>query len=262
MVRFRTRELSRRTFADFEAFHRSVHSCSCLLYLRGEHGPPVARTAKERAELLGAPDRSAKNFPHHEWQMARGLAEMRELVWAGKAHGILVYADGEPVGWCQFGRAEELPLERNEKTPPNRIARDPTSDWRITCLTTRRDFRGQGVATKALAAAVEAIRKAGGGWVESTPVAYPQSNRQWRKVKRTYGIRSEEMRDYLETWPTKHIPGVGTVKAALTTSQTADHRGVMTMFERQGFEPTRRDDHGSSPKWWIPYDLVVMRLKV
>ncbi|MEQ7129489.1 GNAT family N-acetyltransferase [Actinopolymorpha sp. B11F2] len=261
-ARFATKELSRRTFVDFEAFHNSVHSCGCMLYPRGRHLSPAAVTAEKRAELLGTPDRSKKKFPHHEWQMARNLAEMKELVWAGKAHGILVYADKEPVGWCQYGRAEELPIEQNEKTPPNRIARDPTSAWRITCLTTRRDFRGQGVATRALTAAVEAIRKKGGGWIEATPVAYPYSNREWRKIKRTYGVRSEEMKEYLKTWPEMRIPGVGTVKASLTTSQTADHRGVMAMFERLGFKPTQRDGHGSSPNWWSPYDLVVMRLKV
>jgi GNAT superfamily N-acetyltransferase len=233
-----------------------------MLYPRGRHLSPAAGTAAERAKLLGAPDRSKKVFPHREFQMARNLAEMKELVWAGKAHGILVYADREPVGWCQFGRVEELPIEQNEKTPPERVARDPTSAWRITCLTTRRDFRRQGVATRALAAAVEAIRKKGGGWIESTPVAFPHANREWHKVKRTYGIRSEEMKEFLKSWPDKHIPGVGTVKAALTTSQTADHRGVMTMFEKLGFEPTQRDEHGSSPSWWAPYDLVVMRLKV
>lgn len=261
-VRFTTKELSRRTFADFEAFHSSVHGCGCMLYLRGRHLSPAALTAEERAKLLGAPDRSTKKFPHHDWWMARNLAEMKTLVWTGKAHGILVYAANEPVGWCQFGRAEEMPIQQNEKTPPNRLARNPTSAWRITCLTTRRDFRRQGVATRALTAAVGAIRKKGGGWIEATPVAYPHSSREWRKIKRTCGIRSDEMREYLRTWPTRQIPGVGTVKAALTTSQTADHRGVMTMFEKLGFTPTERDEHGSSPSWWAPYDVVVMRLKV
>jgi ribosomal protein S18 acetylase RimI-like enzyme len=262
MARFTTKELSKRTFADFEQFFSQVHGCMCVVYSLGGHIPNPGRTAKEIAGRLGEPDRTKKRFPLQEWRRQQESKVMKELVWKGQAHGILVYAGGEPVGWCQFGRADELPIEQNEKTSPGRIARDPTSEWRITCLTTRRDLRGQGVATTALTAAVAAIRKRGGGWIEATPVAYPHSNREWRKIKRAYGIRSEEMKEYLKTWPTRRVPGVGTVKAALTTSQTADHRGTMGMFEKLGFKPTQHDEHGSSPNWWTPYDLVVMRLKV
>ena len=257
---FRTKELSRRTWPDFEAFHSSVHGCGCMLYLRGRHLSPAAVTAEERAKLLGAPDRSKKSFPHHDWWMAQNLAEMKDLVWSGRAHGILVYAGKEPVGWCQYGRADEMPVEPTRKTPPERLARDPSSEWRITCLTTRRDYRRQGVATIALAAAVEAIRKSGGGWIESTPVAYPSDHRQWRKVRRTHGPRSDQMKAFLEDWPERRIPRVGTVKAA--AGGFGDHRGTMSMFERLGFKPTKRDEHGSSPYWWAPYDLVVMRLQV
>jgi ribosomal protein S18 acetylase RimI-like enzyme len=262
MARFTTKELSKRTFADFETFHKSVHGCGCMLYPRGRHHSPIAKTAAERAKLIGAPDRSKKVFPHHDVQMARNLAEMKELVWAGKAHGILVYADKDPVGWCQYGRADELPIERTEKTPPKRIARDPSSEWRITCLTTRRDYRRQGVATIALAAAVDAIRKKGGGWVEATPVAFPndESLTEWWKIRRTHGPRSEQMREFLADWPKKRIRGVGVVKRA--TGGHGDHRGTMAMYEKLGFKATKRDEHGSSPFWWVPYDLVVMRLEV
>ena len=259
-ARFTTKQLSRRTWPDFESFHLSVHGCGCMLYLRGRHLSPAAATADDRAKLMGAPDRSQKKFPHHDWWMAQNLREMKELVWRGQAHGILVYAAKEPVGWCQYGRVDELPIEPTAKTPANRLARDPGSRWRITCLTTRRDHRRQGVASIALAAAVEAIRASGGGWIESTPVAYPHDASEWRKIRRAHGPRSDQMKEYLEDWPEKHIPGVGTVKAA--TGGGGDHRGTMSMFEQLGFKPTKRDDHGSSPHWWQPYDLVVMRLKV
>jgi ribosomal protein S18 acetylase RimI-like enzyme len=259
-ARFSTRELSRRTWPDFKAFHSSVHGCGCMLYLRGRHLSPVAASAEDRAKLLGAPDRSKRSFPHHDWWMAQNLAEMKDLAWSGRAHGILVYAGKEPVGWCQYGRTEEMPIVPNRKIPPERLARDATSDWRITCLTTRRDYRQQGVATTALAAAVEAVRESGGGRIESTPVAYPHDPRTWRKVRRAHGPRSDEMKAFLEDWPERHIPGVGTVKGA--AGGIGDHRGTMAMFEKLGFQPIRRDEYGSSSHWWIPYDLVVMQLQV
>jgi hypothetical protein len=39
----------------------------------------------------------------------RNRRDKKELVEAGRSHGILVYADGEPVGWRQYGPHEELP---------------------------------------------------------------------------------------------------------------------------------------------------------
>ncbi|GAB3415376.1 GNAT family N-acetyltransferase [Flindersiella endophytica] len=262
-VRFTTRELSKRTWADFERFFSQVHGCACALYLFGRHGSPVARTAKEREELLGAaPDRSRKYFPHQEWSRAQGMKAVKELVWNGQAHGILVYARDEPVGWCNFGRVEELPLARTNRAPERMLARLSTSQWRITCLTTRMDHRRQGVASTALAAAVEAIRKRGGGWIEALPIAEPHHDSQLRKLRRAHGRRSPEVKEHLESWPVRDVPGVGRVRASTCSSKTLDHRGCMSMFERLGFEPVKRDELQSSNDWWAPYDLVVMRLKV
>lgn len=54
-VRLTTRELSVRTFPDFEQFFSQVHGCACTLYFFGRHLTPAAGTAKERAERLGLP---------------------------------------------------------------------------------------------------------------------------------------------------------------------------------------------------------------
>ncbi len=136
-VRFTTRELSLRTFSDFERFFSQVHGCACTLYFFGRHLTPVAQTAKERAELVGAPDRTPKHFPHQALMRERELAAVRELVEQRKAHGILVYDDADPVGWCHFGRADEVPVNRDDTTPAKLSARDPSAQWRITCFTTR-----------------------------------------------------------------------------------------------------------------------------
>lgn len=91
----------------------------------------------------------------------------KSLVEQGRAHAALVYDGDRPVGWCQFGPPDELPhiyhkkqVETDEHTPP---------DWRITCFFVDTDYRGKGVAKAALLGALELIREAGGGVVESYP---------------------------------------------------------------------------------------------
>ena len=262
-ARFTTRELSKRTWPDFERFFSQVHGCACTLYLFGRHLTPTARTAKEKAEHFGAPDRSRKHFPARASMRTRELKAVKELVWKGQAHGILVYATREPVGWCHFGRASEVPVLRDGKTPAGMLARHSSSDWRITCFTTRIDHRRQGVATAALAAAVEAIRGRGGGWIEATPIAFPHNDPTVRRLRKTYRWRSREVIDYLqENWPRKPVPGIGPVDACHTTAKTMSHAGTMSMFERLGFTPTKLDEYTSSDRPWDPGGSVVMRLKV
>jgi len=262
-ARLTTKELSRRTFPDFERFFARVHGCCCTLPIFGRHLGVVAGTAKERGALLGAPDRSRKYFPHRDWLRARQLAAMWELVRTKRTHGILVYSDGEPVGWCQFGRRSELPLTHDKSVPPGRLARYASTDWRITCFTTRVEFRGRGVATTALAAALDAIRTYGGGWVEATPIAFPHNDPTLRQLRRRYGWRSSEVADYVAAhWPATEVPGIGRLRACPATGKTMSSTGTMSMFAKFGFTPTRRDEHFSSDDPTHPGDFVVMRRKV
>ncbi len=69
-----------------------------------------------------------RDFARREDRLAQNLREMKQRVWQDHAHGILVYADGEPVGWCQFGPVAELPLAPTSKTHESLLARDPTSE--------------------------------------------------------------------------------------------------------------------------------------
>lgn len=264
VTRYRTRELSTRTFPDFAQFFTQVHGCACTLYFFGRHLSSVPGNAEERAKTLGsAPDRSRKHFPHQDLKRGRELAAVQELVDRGQAHGILVYADGEPVGWCHFGRADELPVPSEESVAGMTYARDPSTDWVITCFTTRMDHRRKGVATRALNAAVTAIKRRGGGWIEGVPMAFPHDDPTVRKLRRTFGWRSPEVADYLrDTWPRKHVDGIGELSACLSTSRTMGHMGSMSMFEQAGFTATKRDEKRSTDDPRYPRDFVVMRLHV
>lgn len=100
----------------------------------------------------------------------RNRRQKLELVEAGRAHGIVVYAHGEPVGWCQFGRREELPRIDHRR---NYRGLAPDSDeklWRITCFVVETRHRRRGIASTALKAAVQAISRNGGGLVEAYPL--------------------------------------------------------------------------------------------
>ena len=103
---------------------------------------------------------------------ARNRREKRALVKKGCAHGILVYLDGEPIGWCQYGPKDELP--RIENRPGYHMlvpGQEGKGLWRIACFVVDKRYRRSGVASTALKAALDAIRRKGGGLVEAYPIA-------------------------------------------------------------------------------------------
>jgi ribosomal protein S18 acetylase RimI-like enzyme len=119
----------------------------------------------------------AKGIERNRW-------EKKALVETCRSHGVLVYAQKEPVGWCQFGLSEELP--RIEKNPKYR--KPPSENggplWRITCFVVRKKYRRRGVARTALRAALTAIHSEGGGLVEAFPV------KQWGSYQKYRGTVS------------------------------------------------------------------------
>jgi GNAT superfamily N-acetyltransferase len=86
---------------------------------------------------------------------------------AGTAHAALVYHGKACVGWCQFGSPEELPRIKHQRSYRDGLERLP--DWRITCFFVDKAYRGRGVASAALAGALQQIALLGGGIVESYP---------------------------------------------------------------------------------------------
>jgi GNAT superfamily N-acetyltransferase len=97
------------------------------------------------------------------------LNRQRKLdrVRAGAAHAALVFDGDDCVGWCQFGAPDEVSriksraaYEKGQSTPP---------DWRIACNFVGKGHRRRGVATAALAGALDLIARLGGGTVEGYP---------------------------------------------------------------------------------------------
>lgn len=116
----------------------------------------------------------------------------------GTAHAALVYDGVACVGWCQFGSPVELPRIKHLRAYGAELVALP--DWRITCFFVDKAYRGQGVASAALAGALGEIARLGGGTVES----YPEDT------------------------------------DGRTVSSSFLHNGRLSMFERQGFQRVRR----------------------
>ena len=191
---YTTKELSKGTWRDFAKLFSQGNGwdhCQCIHF----HRPcalPRNQWLRSRAE-----------------RCLRNRREKRDLVERGHAHGILVYANGEPVGWCQYGPSEELPridkLRNYRGLAPEQGA---INLWRITCFVVDRKLRGRGVAAVALQAALESIKKRGGGLVEAYPLI------DWDELRRS------------EIQRRGHAPSFGNMST----------HGTVSMFEKQGFE--------------------------
>ena len=148
-----TKQLSKRTWSDFERLFKAhpapgAYPCWCM--------------HNHRSGL-------EKKTPRAIW-IERNHREKRALVEQRRSHGILVYSDGEPVGWCQYGLMKELPrLDNNPQYRKLAIASDRRL-WRVTCFVVHNKYRRHGVARTALKAALAAIQRQGGGLVEAYPI--------------------------------------------------------------------------------------------
>lgn len=150
VVVYGTKELSLDTLGDFAKLAAKQGGCWCVYYQRER---PLKRGIAQK-----------------EWERANRTDKER-FIREGRAHAILVYDGDEPVGWCQYGPKEELPridagrfYRRLKGTTEGRRL------WRVTCFFVDRRHRRKGVAKAGLAAALDSIRRQGGGVVEGYPV--------------------------------------------------------------------------------------------
>ena len=120
----------------------------------------------------------APGAPRHCWCMVwrRTAAEARlqapvdrrrmmmERIGAGTPVGLLVYADGEPVGWVSIApRETHRALGGPPAEPGERI-------WSLVCFYVPRRLRGEGLVRSLLAGAVDYARRRGATMVEAYPV--------------------------------------------------------------------------------------------
>jgi hypothetical protein len=106
--------------------------------------------------------------PKESWtDVAQKRAAKEQRVREGKAHAALVFDGEDCVGWCQVGAPGEVPRIKNRAAYEK--GRTTSPDWRIACCYVGKGLRRQGVATAALAGALDLIADLGGGTVEGYP---------------------------------------------------------------------------------------------
>jgi len=93
----------------------------------------------------------------------RKLARVR----SGTAHAARVFDGDDCLGWCQFGRPDEVPRIKSRAAYEKGLTTLP--DWRIACNFVGKGHRRRGVASAGLAGAVDLIARLGGGTVEGYP---------------------------------------------------------------------------------------------
>jgi hypothetical protein len=141
MTQYTTRLLTPNTWADFAALVEANNGvwggCWCI----GFHPEGISKDSTVSG------NREAK------------LAHVNN----GTIHQMLVY----DADRCQYGPPAEVASIKNPKAYQKELAQLP--DWRIGCLFTGAGNRRKGVARAGVAAALAAIKQAGGGLVEAYP---------------------------------------------------------------------------------------------
>jgi GNAT superfamily N-acetyltransferase len=94
-------------------------------------------------------------------------AAFRELVKSGPPPGLLAFDGDLAVGWCQLTPRDDLPwLDRTWRL--KRV--DDLPVWSISCFYVRKGYRKRGVTSALIAAALEAVRRAGAPALEAYPL--------------------------------------------------------------------------------------------
>ena len=108
---------------------------------------------------------SSSDFARQKGEMNKKA--FKSLVDSGEIPGILVYMEGQPIGWCAVAPRESFP-----RLEQSRILRrvDDKAVWSVVCFFVARTSRHKGVSTRLLEAAVSYVEKQGGKIVEGYPV--------------------------------------------------------------------------------------------
>lgn len=111
--------------------------------------------------------RLTRELPGPGGESVRRKRAMAALAAKRRAPGLLAYDGDEPVGWVAIAPRPELVRVENSRVTA-RV--DDVPVWVIPCITVRRRWRGRGIGTALIDAAVEYAAKHGAPAVESYPL--------------------------------------------------------------------------------------------
>ncbi len=143
--------LTSKRWADLEALFNAkgcsvARGCWCMYYRRsGSREPLPPGTTYAQANRL----------------------ELKALVDAGNAPGLIGYRGNVPVGWVSLGPREDYAkLKRSPVMKPV----DDQPVWSIICFVVPPEYRGQGVARALLRGAMAYAKENGATLLEAYPV--------------------------------------------------------------------------------------------
>ncbi len=126
------------------------------------------------------------------WDQQKGEGNkqaFRRLVENGEVFGPLAFSDGIPVGWCSIGPKGDFPYFSRSRVLAHG---SPPGTWCVTCFFIPLRWRGKGIATGLLKAAITLAHTKGASGLEGYPVV-PKSAQQaipaafaWTGVPRLY----------------------------------------------------------------------------
>lgn len=89
----------------------------------------------------------------------------------GPPRALVAYVDGEAAGWCRVSpRGEQIRLLRSQVLGASDIPADEPDVWAVSCVIVRKEYRGQGVATSMIGAAIDLARSEGAAALEAYPI--------------------------------------------------------------------------------------------
>jgi ribosomal protein S18 acetylase RimI-like enzyme len=134
-----------QAFFDHEAFrdYPAWQSCYCMETHRTESDADwAARTAEDNRR------------------------DMSAMISKGKVTSLLAYAEGKPVGWCNYGETTRLSGVMHKF---GLSATDHEGVGSVACFVIAPRYRGHGVASRLLDSAIERLRQRGVRAVEGYP---------------------------------------------------------------------------------------------
>jgi GNAT superfamily N-acetyltransferase len=90
----------------------------------------------------------------------------QRVVESGEIVGLLAYVKGQPVGWCAIAPRESYPVLARSRIL-KRVDEAPV--WSVVCFFVSKGFRGKGMTTALLRAAVDYARQQGARIIEGYP---------------------------------------------------------------------------------------------
>ena len=119
-----------------------------------------------------------RDHSDEEWSERTGVdnrTDMQAMIRDGRVTALLAYVDGKPVGWCNYGETTRL---SGVMMKLKLDAAEHSGVGSIACFVIAAPYRGHGVATKLLDAALERLKARGLRAVEAYPRRQEDSSAQ------------------------------------------------------------------------------------